>query len=389
MPKAFERCVANGGRVRTVSGPNKEHGLSADEHVKYCTLNGETHRGEVKKKKQSDSADSGELDDTVLLSEARSPVHADSSVEVDRKAGVVRNVPLLGARNPSRQRTYLPDTLKRATTLYEGVPYYVDTGNHENPDAASSPLNLIGRIEAPHFADSKQQIRGDVRPISKMADWFFDLAEQMPEVVGNSPVQRGKAERTNDGEQIVHDIVEVRRVDLVSRPGTVSGLHDSEEDSDMQWEDITLADLRAERPDIAKELLDSVSTDKDGAGDGPSAAEVKELQEQIKAKETKVKKLKKQVTDLQDEKDMQAKRAKADELLAESDLPEDAISDDFRDLVRTADDEEAMEALIKDRKDLVEGVRNKPKSYEKTVTDAEDDDAGELSEDALVDAIKG
>ena len=51
MPKAFTACVKKGGRVRTVSGPNKEHGLSKDEYVKYCTLNGETHRGHITKRK--------------------------------------------------------------------------------------------------------------------------------------------------------------------------------------------------------------------------------------------------------------------------------------------------------------------------------------------------
>jgi hypothetical protein len=50
MPKAFEQCVENGGKVRTVSGPNKEHGLGSGEYVKYCTIGGKSHRGHVHKK---------------------------------------------------------------------------------------------------------------------------------------------------------------------------------------------------------------------------------------------------------------------------------------------------------------------------------------------------
>lgn len=50
MPADFEACVKNGGKVRTVSGPDKEHGLGKGEYVKYCVLNGKTHRGHVKKK---------------------------------------------------------------------------------------------------------------------------------------------------------------------------------------------------------------------------------------------------------------------------------------------------------------------------------------------------
>ena len=47
MPAGFEACVRNNGRVRTVSGPNKEHGLSANEYVKYCYLGEKSYRGEV------------------------------------------------------------------------------------------------------------------------------------------------------------------------------------------------------------------------------------------------------------------------------------------------------------------------------------------------------
>jgi len=53
MPAGFEKCVRNGGRVRTVSGPRKVHGLGKREYVRYCYLNGESYRGEVKQKKSA------------------------------------------------------------------------------------------------------------------------------------------------------------------------------------------------------------------------------------------------------------------------------------------------------------------------------------------------
>ncbi len=55
MPKEFNDCVKNGGKVTTVSGPSKDHGLKKDEYVHYCTINGKTYRGEVKKKKEGNS----------------------------------------------------------------------------------------------------------------------------------------------------------------------------------------------------------------------------------------------------------------------------------------------------------------------------------------------
>jgi len=51
MPKAFELCRKKGGKIRTISGPNKSQGLAADEYVHICILGGFSTRGHVKKKK--------------------------------------------------------------------------------------------------------------------------------------------------------------------------------------------------------------------------------------------------------------------------------------------------------------------------------------------------
>ena len=51
MPKAFEDCVKNGGRVRTVSGPSKEHGLKEGEYQRFCYSGGNSFAGEIHKKK--------------------------------------------------------------------------------------------------------------------------------------------------------------------------------------------------------------------------------------------------------------------------------------------------------------------------------------------------
>ena len=53
MPADFERCAKEGGRVRTVSGPNKQHGLKAGQYRKYCFKDGKSYAGhtETKEKK--------------------------------------------------------------------------------------------------------------------------------------------------------------------------------------------------------------------------------------------------------------------------------------------------------------------------------------------------
>lgn len=58
MSRKFNSCVKNGGRVRRVSGPDKDHGLKAGEYVNYCYPAGTTPgkgngvRGEVHKAKK-------------------------------------------------------------------------------------------------------------------------------------------------------------------------------------------------------------------------------------------------------------------------------------------------------------------------------------------------
>ena len=44
MPAAFNRCIKNGGKVRTKS-------LPGDKYYHVCILNNKVYRGEVKKKK--------------------------------------------------------------------------------------------------------------------------------------------------------------------------------------------------------------------------------------------------------------------------------------------------------------------------------------------------
>ena len=52
MPADFNRCVSNGGRVRTISGPNKLYGLKKGQYVHLCFLKGKSYKGETKTKKK-------------------------------------------------------------------------------------------------------------------------------------------------------------------------------------------------------------------------------------------------------------------------------------------------------------------------------------------------
>ena len=51
MPKAFDRCVSSGGRVRTVSGPSAQFDLNADQYCRVCYDKDGMHKGHKQVKK--------------------------------------------------------------------------------------------------------------------------------------------------------------------------------------------------------------------------------------------------------------------------------------------------------------------------------------------------
>jgi hypothetical protein len=59
MPKAFTDCVSSGGRVRTISGPSKQHGLQAGQFRRICFPKGGGHPvlGEIKRNKKSEAVE--------------------------------------------------------------------------------------------------------------------------------------------------------------------------------------------------------------------------------------------------------------------------------------------------------------------------------------------
>ena len=53
MPKAFEKCVREKGRVRRISGPNKKYKLKKGEYMNICwDKDNIPHHGETHKKKK-------------------------------------------------------------------------------------------------------------------------------------------------------------------------------------------------------------------------------------------------------------------------------------------------------------------------------------------------
>jgi hypothetical protein len=59
MPKSFDDCVSGGGRVRTISGPDKKMGLRKGQYIRVCFNDSGMHKGHVKRKSRAAAVGKG------------------------------------------------------------------------------------------------------------------------------------------------------------------------------------------------------------------------------------------------------------------------------------------------------------------------------------------
>lgn len=148
------------------------------------------------------------------------------SAAVDREAGVLRGVKLLGSTSRNG-REYSPRALSEAAALYRGAHVNVDHPGRTKPDAERGVQDGVGVIESATVkADG---VYGDVRFLKShpVTPLVMEAAESMPGAYGFSHNAEGRLVQ-RDGRTIVEGIERVRSVDLVRNPATTSGLFESE-----------------------------------------------------------------------------------------------------------------------------------------------------------------
>lgn len=106
----------------------------------------------------------------------------------------------------------------------------------------------------------------------------------------------------------------------------------------MDWSKLTLEEIKNHRHDLYEAMIAQGAKSRDD--------EVKKLKEEKAAAE-------KVADELTVKEAMRQKETRVGELLAESKLPETAITETFKGQLLEAKDEAGMKALIEDRKELV------------------------------------
>jgi hypothetical protein len=202
--------------------------------------------------------------------------YVDSSsqrLRVDRAAGVIRGVKLLGLRSRNGRR-YRENALIEAIGLYEGAK--VNTNHPKgHPLAPRDYQDRLGVVRGVKFR-ANEGLFGDLHfnPRHALSEQLVWDAEHAPQNVGMSHNVLARTKQLGD-ETVVEAITKVQSIDLVADPATTSGLYEhatSQESRDksqepengnsrpafdsklLTFDSLTLDELRLHRPDLIRAI---------------------------------------------------------------------------------------------------------------------------------------
>lgn len=150
--------------------------------------------------------------------------HFNKALKVDRDAGVIRGVKVLGKKSLHR-RTYSDKSMDQAVVLYEGKGVNIDHRDKDNPNADRSVAEGFGRLK--DVRREKTGIFADLHFLKShpLAEQVCETAERMPEQFGLSHDADGSM---NHKRNLVEELQKVYSVDLVRNPATNTSLFESE-----------------------------------------------------------------------------------------------------------------------------------------------------------------
>lgn len=192
--------------------------------------------------------------------------YVDSSsqkLRVDRTAGVIRGVKLLGL-NSRNGRRYREEALSGAIRLYEGAKVNINhpKGHPLSPRDYQDRLGVVRGVEL----RAGEGLFGDLHfnPKHMLSEQLVWDAEHAPQNVGMSHNVLARTKRDGD-ETVVEAITKVQSIDLVADPATTSGLYEQadagsqktgavDEKIPTSWNSLTLEQLRRHCPDLIIEI---------------------------------------------------------------------------------------------------------------------------------------
>jgi len=165
-------------------------------------------------------------------------IQAGKKLVVDRDKGIIKGVKIIGF-NSQNGRRYLPEALKEAVPLYEGIKVNIDHPE-KGPTQQRSSHDRFGKFINVRFVES-EGIYGDLLYLKNhpLADSVCEAAEreEMNDVFGISHNAQGEGTVDKNDIFVVSRITEVRHVDLVADPATTKSLTESQSPSEQETEE--------------------------------------------------------------------------------------------------------------------------------------------------------
>src|SRR5262245_10532287 len=143
-----------------------------------------------------------------------------SPLKVDRDRGIIFGIKILGWESANRRR-YLPEAAKKALPKYDGAKAYCD--HPERPTQMRDAMDALGVWRNPVLESDGVYADLHYFKTHPLAERVCEDAERGLGVYGASHNADGVGEN-RDGVFVVGEITEVRSVDLVTEPATVSNL---------------------------------------------------------------------------------------------------------------------------------------------------------------------
>jgi hypothetical protein len=270
-------------------------------------------------------------------------------LRVDRAAGIIRGVKLLGLQSKNGRR-YRDGALAEAAVLYEGAKVNI---NHPkgHPLSPRDYQDRLGVIRGVQFR-AGDGLFGDLHfnPKHSLSEQLVWDAEHAPQNVGLSHNVLARTTKSGD-ETVVEAITKVQSIDLVADPATTAGLfeHDQEPSSsavagepapDLTWDTVTIEQLERRRPDLIGEVR--------------------------RQGESQLVELRRQVEELMAREAASQRRARIEELLFEHGLPllgsnnqerKQILSESFLQSLLNVEDDRSLRQLVEERAELIRSAR--------------------------------
>jgi hypothetical protein len=201
--------------------------------------------------------------------------------------------------------------------------------------------------------------KADIRYLSVHAPLVESLVEEMSDKIGLSIVARGDMMYDKaSGIAEAYNLKQLFSADLVTEPGSTANMFESNSSKgdEMDESGITMEMLN-KRPDLIAGIRESVRAEV--LSEAEQDGELNKLKVQIATLTEDNKRMKKEVDEFKVKEAAGEKAAAIAEEVKESKIPDEYITEAFKESLSDAKDKEARKALLEDRKALIEGQKKK------------------------------